>query len=214
MMKTEEPLVVQPQFDDLVAKYRTMYGEEWGVSAPSMLIAPLQKACNEKNLAFLLSWLLPTQNTFSREVFTRMTGIRLPKTQRGQTETLKNYVGVEGVNAYDQAQKRQQEQRQHDRENRKREEVLRELQSQRIRYQGSVVTMDVYIQKLIKEGYTRLEQRKRGAANDYILWNDQTGTGTPFRRRSAYDYIVYLLSQEDSGSDDEENSPLPTVTDE
>src|SRR4051812_46339416 len=105
-------------FDDIIERYRVKFGSELANSDVRGMITRLQTACEKKDLSFLLGWLLPQHNGFSRECFTRITGNPLPKTQRDMRMVLEEFVGPEAVALYQQArtnrqQQREQEQQQH-----------------------------------------------------------------------------------------------------
>ena len=184
-----------PGFADIIERFSPIHGQEWAAStAPTLLIARLQQACKEKNLSSLRGWLLPAHNGFSRAAFTRITGVRLPATQRAIGAVLEEFVGPERVAAHQQAlagQRQQREQAQ--------ERLKRQVASRSVRHRGETLTTDVFIQRIIAEGYSKTEERKRGAVPVYALWHAEKNSGYEFRRRCEYDYILLLLGQRQPG---------------
>jgi hypothetical protein len=187
-----------PLFDDLVAKYSAVYGQSWANGPRDTQIKRLQEACAARNLTLLDGWLLNLRNRFLREVFTRITGIPLPKTQRGTREVLEEFVGRAAVEAHERAQEEARLTRAGERQEWARQWTLREVAQKRVRYQGEVMGTDAFIRLLVGEGFTRLSCRKRGAANEYVLCRPQEHSGYLFRRKCEHDYIVMLLEQREA----------------
>jgi hypothetical protein len=208
MENLENQTTKPPAFDDIIERYRVLYGSEWANGGVEDMITRLQKACEAKELGFLLSWLLPQHNGFSRECFIRITGKHLPKTQQAIRLVLEEFVGKEAVALYQQALADKQKQREQGQQDRARERLLRDVASRKVRYQGETLTVDTFIQRIITEGYIRLEERKRGAVPIYSLWHIDNKRYYDFRRKCEYEYIRYLLheqqtTQEQGTYDDE-----------
>jgi hypothetical protein len=174
-------------FDDLINKYRQIYGDDW-VGRVQPMIDRLKPACEKKDLAVLLD-LLHRDNPFLREVFSRMTDISLPKTQHGLAQVLEALVGREKVTAYRTQVEQQQQLR-----------VLEELQYKVAdRYVRTTdygtLRMDEFIHRLIQDGYTTPRVFQSGSAKSYGLYNDKQ-TGYSFKRKVEYLYMRAVLEQQ------------------
>ena len=150
-------------------------------------IQEVQHACEAKDYARLRS-LIHVGNAFRRDIFTRLTGITLPATERESLRCIDAFVGGEIVERYQQAQEQE----------RKREVAQRlkqRLHARQVQAQGyGTMEMDTFLQRLTTLGYTSLIERKRGAVPQRVLCNSQ-GSGYTFRRRDEKDYIELLLEQ-------------------
>jgi hypothetical protein len=91
-------------FDDIIACYRASedYPPAWIDNNAAAIIAKVRSACEAKDYSLLHS-LRDPDNAFSRDVFTRLTGIKLHPLQRESRRILEEYVGLERVAAYKEA---------------------------------------------------------------------------------------------------------------
>lgn len=187
---TTQTSLPQPEsftFADLIEKYRPSYGASWVEREAEQAVQNVRRACEAKDYAYLVHLRYP-KNGFSREVFTRITGIALHTTQRESQRILEEFVGQEAVAAY----QRQQEDIGHQREIQRLQHRVSERRVRTERY--GTLTVDALIHLLIDDGYTNLIEQKRGVAPEWFLCNDE-GSGYTFRRRIEHDYIEHRLEQ-------------------
>lgn len=174
-------------FDDLIEKYSSTYGEGWAERVQPM-IDRVRLACETKDLAVLLD-LLHRDNPFLREVFSRLTSIALPKTERALRSVLEAFVGPEKAAAYQQLLEKQQKAR-------KREELQYRVAEHSIRTTDyGTLRMDEFIRRLIADGYTTPREFQMGSAKTYGLYNEQR-TGYRFKRKVEYLYMCALLEEQ------------------
>jgi hypothetical protein len=174
--------------DDITARYRASkeYGPDWAERHAEAVIARVRQACEAKDYAYLHSLRYP-QNAFSRDIFTRLTGIKLPRLQRESKRVLEEYVGPRRVAAYEDERARQRAERQA-------QALLSRVSSRSVSFREEVLPMDAFIRLLIGEGYIHLSEEPRGSAKQYALANEQRSSFL-FYRRDERDYIEHCLAQ-------------------
>jgi hypothetical protein len=126
-------------------------------------------------------------NPFSREVFTILTGVELPRLQKEALAVITDFVGAEAVAAYEAGKESERAEREF--------ASLRErLGRRQVRFEGAVVTTREFIDTVISRGYTSLREVKRGAAPEYRLAHE-SGVAFVLRRRDERDYAAMRLAQ-------------------
>lgn len=184
--------------DLLAAQLFTQYRErnEWRDSDKPLVLdmfRKLQQAIDTRDYGELL-YKLHTGNKSLRTYFATVTGVRLPSTERATVEALAHFVGPEQVRAYAAAQAAERKERHAEQQQRAREQLYHGLQAERIRYQGTVMGMADFIARLIAEGYTTLEEEKRGAVKTWSLcrsFGDSYREWYPLKKKA---YAVYAQS--------------------
>ena len=136
------------QYADLIEKYRPKYDATWAQKQAPAIIERVTQACATHTYAYLVGLRFP-DNAFVREVFTRLTGIALHKTQRESLRIIREFVGAEAVAAYHQEAAKQHEERQVKR-------LEKCLYFREVESPSGLIPMSDFIQKLIADGHTSL----------------------------------------------------------
>ncbi|MBU2788227.1 DUF1738 domain-containing protein [Acidithiobacillus sp. VAN18-1] len=174
------------------------------VSEHSQPVRAILDDIEQKNLPRMLSLIgHNSQNPASQEVFTRMTGIALGKSQKERVAQLEAWAGPEKVAALQQAAAKKAE--------REREEAPRKalrvafdaLSSSQVRVSidgGSrVVDGQEYIELKASRGYTQVGSHKNGAVVERFLRNPQTSATTRFNDRRFNEFCKAVQSLDPDG---------------
>jgi len=118
-------------------------------------------------------------NPTSREIFTEITGISLPRTESGTRESLRQWIGEKYWDDHFAELTRQEEQRISDRKEKERLKELSDLLSEKIRYHrpgggvSIVGTFEEFIRLKLSEGFRPVD-RKRGFSSGWVLRREET----------------------------------------
>jgi N12 class adenine-specific DNA methylase len=162
----------------------------------------LAEAIDNKDVEKLLSRLTPLDNKVSRKMFEEMTGVSLGNRVKSTKEAIKNYVGESVYNQYLEAEKAKKEAEKEKLLQEEREEVL----SKKIWYTDKdgnkkLGTVKESIDDIINQGYTKIEEYKRGFAT--VLRISNGTSGYDFKKKFEMDYIREKLKgrseQDESG---------------
>lgn len=184
--------------DDLIAKYKKKYGEEWGNrnNYPRELIEKMRVWVAAKDLDKLRP-VIYTENGFSREVFERLADKRLGTTQKLRWAQLRAWAGEEVCAAYDRAELQRLEEREAKRTASQLESFADLMKFQETQYKGQNMSRYDFMKAVIKDGHIRLSVNTGGAVPIYELHNPADRSFYQFRRKLEYDLLASLLSDEE-----------------
>lgn len=190
---TPEPPPGDPRLDALVEKYlaKALRGGDdaryYTRERLEQLMERTRRAVETRDYEILRSLRFRELNPFSREVFTILTGVELPRLQKEALAVIERFVGAEKVAARAAAQEAERARREftylHER-----------LGRRHVRFEDAVITTRDFIDTVIARGYTHLREVKRGAATEYRISNE-SGVAFVLRRRDERDYASMKLAQ-------------------
>lgn len=98
----------------------------------------------------------------SREVFTILTGVDLPRLQNEALAVIESFIGTEALAAHSAAQEAE-------RVRRELSYISERLGRRQVRFEDALISMRDFIDTVIARGYTHLREVKRGAAPEYRI---------------------------------------------
>lgn len=202
------PTTTQPidDFNDLISKFQQKPDYEgWHYENAADLIIELRHAIFVKNLDRLMA-LCHHQNQFSQKVFTRLTALSLPTNAAGVEQVLRTFVGTEIAAAYDREQAETAQRSQAARDQQQTQQSIQDRKhkfaNQRVKYNGQIISKLDFMQAVIADGFTRLEEIKDGAVPRYRLWKEHQSF-FDFKTKDEYEMLVELITAQN------DSEPLP-----
>jgi hypothetical protein len=156
------------------------------------LIKRAETAIETLNYESLRSLRFRDLNPFSREVFTLITGIQLPRLQVECLKVVEEFVGPERVAAYHAAKQQARTERDFG-------YLSQRLANRRVKFEKQQMSMKEFIDLIISRGYRILGESKRGAAPEYRL-STVDRCFFVLRRRDERDYAEMRLAQLDQAT--------------
>ncbi len=166
-------------------------------------------ALQEKNLPLMLQVLCDANNEASQRAVERHCGVKLRNTKAAdRRRTVFALAGHVSDGAYHKAEQDLQAER--DRRKAQAElanepERLARLKDtaamRRVRFEGEILTCDVFVERLVEQGFNQVVQRPRGAARTYYLHRD--GDSSMYGLKSGDGTLAYaqaLVSRLPAGS--------------
>lgn len=143
-------------------------------------------------------------NPLSRELFTALTGVKLPNTESGTREAIREWYGAERWDAFWEKRRIEEAEKQSIRKEQEKQRELKNKLSERVRYPrpgGGVSitgTFEEYLRLKLSEGF-RPEDRKRGFSTGWVL--KLNGKETPqFRGKLVREWIDSVIPEYESAT--------------
>ena len=150
-----------------------------------------------RNYAELVDRLSVLKNKGSRAAFTAYTGIKLPKTVSGTKSVIRTFVGKDVYNKHLESIKKKKEEAAQKQKQKAIEERNERLKEEKVTDNGRLTNNFDLIHRLVEdEGYTRLEEEKKGIATHYLIHNDEKERYYRFRKKDHGDLIKELLEKQ------------------
>ncbi|MCK9166917.1 MAG: hypothetical protein M0O92_06150, partial [Acholeplasmataceae bacterium] len=151
----------------------------------------------DRNYAELVDRLSVLKNKGSRAAFTAYTGIKLPKTVSGTKSVIRTFVGKDVYNKHLESIKKKKEEAAQKQKQKAIEERNERLKEEKVTDNGRLTNNFDLIHRLVEdEGYTRLEEEKKGIATHYLIHNDEKERYYRFRKKDHGDLIKELLEKQ------------------
>lgn len=147
----------------------------------------IERAVAEKNFDNLRSLRFRDLNPISRDIFTRITGVILPKLQKDCLAVIREFVGAEAVAAYEAS-------KQNEREERSQKNLRERLSYRYVHFEKRRISTRQFIDEILARGFTVLSERKHGAAPEYGIAKPD-GTRYVLRRKDERDYAALRLKE-------------------
>ena len=144
------------------------------VRPDSEMVNKFLTAVENKDLGIMVAWIgSNSQNPGSEEAFSRITGVKLGKTQKERMAQLQEWAGKDKVEEL----KNRQEQNARSREEKRKVEGMKDawdnLKNLRVNMgEGRIIGSQEYVAELVAEGHDHVVARKEGAATAYYLSGD------------------------------------------
>lgn len=140
----------------------------------TLMVEKMTKAIETRDLETLLPLIgNNSQNPGSEEAFSRITGVRLGKTQSERVAQLNEWAGQEKTQALKEKMVRESRLRESAREKQSMVGAWENLKSLQIASNGKVISGQEYIARKVAQGRDHVVSRKKGAVNAYSLTDAQ-----------------------------------------
>ncbi|MBU2724049.1 DUF3560 domain-containing protein [Acidithiobacillus ferridurans] len=144
------------------------------VSPDNPMIGKLTDAIRDKDLKAMIGLIgYNSQNPASEEAFSRVTGIKMEKTQSGRVAQLQEWAGVEKVQALTESHAAAKQEREAQSLKNGMTKAWDDLKGLRVQVGDQVVNGQEYVALKVAKGQDRVTSGKSGAATTYHLVNEQ-----------------------------------------
>ncbi len=159
------------------------------------------QAVEDRNLEHVMRWIgTNSQNPGSEEAFSRLTGVRLGKTQKERVAQLQEWAGPDRVAAMKQAHAERREKREEERKVLGVTHAWGNLQSFRVRMgDDRIIDGQSYVAEKVAQGQDHVVSRKEGAVTAYYLLNPETRDLSGVRKPAFTQYAKEVLALDPEG---------------
>ncbi|MDA8154250.1 MAG: zincin-like metallopeptidase domain-containing protein [Acidithiobacillus sp.] len=159
------------------------------------------QAVEDRNLEHVIRWIgTNSQNPGSEEAFSRLTGVKLGKTQKERVAQLQEWAGPDRVAAMEQAHAERREKREEERKVRGVTHAWGNLQSFRVHMgDDRIIDGQSYVAEKVAQGQDHVVSRKEGAVTAYYLLNPETRDLSGVRKPAFTQYAKAVLALNPEG---------------
>ncbi len=159
------------------------------------------QAVEDRNLEHVMRWIgTNSQNPGSEEAFSRLTGVKLGKTQKERVAQLQEWAGPDRLAAMKQAHAERREKREEERKVRGVTHAWGNLQSFQVHMgDDRIIDGQSYVAEKVAQGQDHVVSRKEGAVTAYYLLNPETRDLSGVRKPVFTQYAKAVLALNPEG---------------